>query len=105
MLTPNDAQPQKTNGVENNFLHVRIWLALLRPADLRRGGRLRHRAFDEAGCAERDKRDAGGVHRGVGCAVDAAERRSPEHARDATDLDLGGHGLEARCRGDDAADS
>jgi glucose dehydrogenase len=26
MRTPNDAQPQKTNGVENNFLDVRIWL-------------------------------------------------------------------------------
>ena len=26
MRTPNDAQPQKTNGAENNFLDVRIWL-------------------------------------------------------------------------------
>jgi len=26
MRTPKDAQPQKTNGVENNFLDVRIWL-------------------------------------------------------------------------------
>ena len=26
MRTPNDAQPQKTNGVEDNLLDVRIWL-------------------------------------------------------------------------------